>query len=98
MSVNIQVKKIWQEDARTLGILWTTGKKSLIDSVKLREACRCALCVDEWSGESKITPGSIGDDVRPIVVQSVGRYALNVHFTDGHTTGIYTFDYLHEIF
>ena len=94
----IQVKRIWQENSRTLGIMWTDNKKSLIDVVELRKACRCALCVDEWTHESKLTEDSISDDVRPTTIQSVGRYALNVRFTDGHSTGIYPYTYLYEIF
>ena len=94
----IQVKRIWQEDEKTLGIMWTDKKKSLIDVVELRKACRCALCVDEWTHESKLTSESINDDIRPTAIQSVGRYALNARFTDGHSTGIYPFSYLYEKF
>lgn len=94
----IQIKRIWQDDKRTLGIMWTDNKKSKIDVVELRKACRCALCVDEWTHESKLDENSISDDVRPITIQSVGRYALNVRFSDGHSTGIYPFDYLYERF
>lgn len=36
----------------------------------------------------------------PLVVthaEIVGNYALAIHFSDGHTTGIYTWEYLREI-
>lgn len=98
MEPYIQVKKIWQEDSKTLGIVWTDDHQSLIDVVKLREKCPCALCVDEWTHEVKIKPGDIPSHCRPTLIQSVGRYAMNVHFTDGHSTGIYTFTYLRETF
>ncbi len=98
MKPYIQVKKIWQENDRTLGIIWTDDHKSLIDVVKLREKCPCALCVDEWTHEVKIKPGEIADSCRPIRIQSVGRYAMNAQFDDGHSTGIYTFTYLRELF
>jgi DUF971 family protein len=35
--------------------------------------------------------------VRPIRVQGVGRYALQIAWSDGHDTGIYTFEHLREL-
>ena len=30
-------------------------------------------------------------------VDTIGNYAIRLHFDDGHNTGIYTWDYLHEL-
>ena len=30
-------------------------------------------------------------------VDPVGNYAVQLHFSDGHNTGIYSWDYLHEL-
>jgi DUF971 family protein len=35
--------------------------------------------------------------VRPLSIDSVGRYAIRFHWSDGHSTGIYTFEHLREL-
>jgi DUF971 family protein len=30
-------------------------------------------------------------------MKPVGNYAYGIHFSDGHTTGIYSLDYLREL-
>jgi DUF971 family protein len=30
-------------------------------------------------------------------LKPVGRYAVNIHFSDGHTTGIFSYDYLRSL-
>lgn len=91
----IRVKSIGQVDDRTLGITWTDGKQSTYDVVQLRRRCPCATCIDEWTHEPIIRPEQIAESVRPLKVESVGQYALNIHFSDGHKTGIYTFSFLY---
>ena len=93
----VQVKEIWQENAQELGVIWTDGRKDLFNVVELRRKCPCALCVDEWSHEPKLKPEDVSESVRPTLIQSVGRYAMNIHFSDGHSTGIYTFTYLRDL-
>ena len=39
----------------------------------------------------------VSDDVRPVSIDSVGRYAMSIKFSDGHATGIYTFQYLRSL-
>jgi len=83
--------KIAQEGARTLGIAWADGASSRYDVRALRLACGCARCVDEWSGAGRLDPGSVPDDVRPVKIDSVGRYAIQITWSDGHESGIYPF-------
>ena len=90
----VRVKGIEQLDARTLGITWTDDRKSTYDVVMMRRKCPCATCVDEWTHEQILKPEQIADSVRPVKVESVGQYALTVQFSDGHKTGIYTFNML----
>jgi len=35
--------------------------------------------------------------VKISTIDMVGNYAIRLHFDDGHSTGIYTWDYLHEL-
>ncbi len=78
-------------------IIWSDGHQGLYPHVYLRENCRCASCIHEWSGERLIRAGSIPEDIAPTEIRAVGNYAISIHWSDGHDTGIYPFDFLKEI-
>jgi ATP-binding protein involved in chromosome partitioning len=80
-----------------LRIRWSDGIESLYPVREIRLACRCANCIEEGTGQPLLDPASIPADVRPIRVQGVGRYALQIAWSDGHDTGIYTFEHLREL-
>ncbi len=61
---------------------------------ELRLACPCAQCVDEISGRPILDHTGVPADVRPVHLALVGAYGLRIHWSDGHATGIYTFDFL----
>ena len=63
----------------------------------LRRACRCAVCIDEWTGQPNLDPASISDEVKPTRLEPVGRYAIHFFFSDTATTGIYTWEHLRDI-
>ena len=83
-----------RRDARTLSVLWEDGQRNDFDVRDLRLACRCALCVEEMSGRPLLDPKSVRPDVTPRTITSVGNYAIQVSWSDGHSTGIYSFEYL----
>lgn len=93
----LRVKAIDQLDSRTLKILWSNDIEQTFDVVDLRRRCPCAVCVDEWTHQPKLRPEDVPDTVRPLRIDSVGRYALNIRFSDQHSTGIYTFQSLFEM-
>lgn len=94
---NIRVKDIAQVDGRTLRITWTDGRTDRFDVVQLRRKCPCATCIDEWTREQRLKPSDVADTVRPVRIDSVGSYALKIEFSDGHSTGIYTFPMLRSL-
>jgi ATP-binding protein involved in chromosome partitioning len=57
----------------------------------LRLGCPCAACLDEMSGRPLLDPATVPEDVRPMSLALVGAYGLKVRWSDGHDTGIYTF-------
>jgi ATP-binding protein involved in chromosome partitioning len=71
-----------------------TGHQALYPARELRLACPCAACVDEMSGRALLDPVTVPADVRPVSVALVGAYGLKVQWSDGHSTGIYTFQRL----
>ena len=89
--------EIAQRGPRELAIRWSDGTSSVLDVRALRLACACASCVDEWSGEGRLDAADVPDDVHPLRIQPVGRYALQIDWSDGHTTGIYPYRRLREL-
>jgi DUF971 family protein len=44
-----------------------------------------------------LEPKNVSEDLTISDVSIVGRYALNFRWSDGHDTGIYSFQYLREV-
>ena len=86
-----------QDGPRALTIRWSHGHVGRHDVRALRLACRCAQCEDEWTGERRLDDGAIPADVHPRGIEPVGLYGIQINWSDGHETGIYTFDRLAEL-
>lgn len=86
--------EIRQAGPRELAIRWRDGAETVYPVRDLRLACACAQCVDEWTGAYRLDPASVPEDVHPKRITSVGRYAIQIAWSDGHDTGIYAFDRL----
>ncbi len=85
-----------RRDGRTLSVLWEDGQRHDFDVRDLRLLCLCALCVEEMSGRKLLDPKSVRPDVSPRVISSIGNYAIGIHWNDGHSSGIYSFDHLRK--
>ena len=68
------------------------GHQALYPARALRLACPCAACVDEMSRRPLLDPAAVPPDIRPLSIGLVGAYGLRVQWSDGHGTGIYTFE------
>lgn len=93
-AVPVKIENLKGEGIR---FTWSDQHQALYPYVYLRERCRCASCIHEWSGEKLILPGSIPENIAPTQIEAVGHYAISIHWSDGHDTGIYPFDLLKEI-
>ena len=96
-SIDLLVQELHKIDDRTLEILWTDRTASLLDVLTLRKNCPCAQCVDEWSGRKILDTQKIPHDLLPTKIKSVGAYAIQFWFNDGHNTGIYTYHLLRQL-
>lgn len=80
-----------------LGVVWSDDHESYYPGHDLRCACACAMCVDEHTGRKVLEDQGVPRDVRPLEVHPVGNYGMSVRWSDGHATGIYTFDRLRKL-
>ena len=96
--VPLAIEGIPREDGNhSLAIYWSDGIKYVYSCKQLRLACPCASCVDEFTRERKIKAEDIPKDIYIEKASPVGRYGVNILWTDAHSTGIYTYSYLREI-
>lgn len=78
-------------------IRWDNGREHIFPARFLRLSCPCAACVEEMTGRKMITDEMILSDVHPLSIHPVGRYAIQIQWSDGHQTGIYTWDRLWQL-
>jgi DUF971 family protein len=84
------------EEGRLLALTWQDGKTSRHRAFDLRAGCPCAGCVDEMTGKRTLRPEDVDPGVAAREVGRVGRYALRIRWSDGHDTGIYSYESLRE--
>lgn len=78
-------------------IRWQDAHESVYPARELRLACPCAGCVDEVTGHVRVIASAIAQTVRPVKIDLIGRYAISITWSDGHNTGIYSFDKLRKL-
>ena len=76
-------------------ITWEAGTPPVLYPARpLRLSCPCAECVEEMTGAPLLDPARVAEDVRPLQLELVGSYALRVRWSDGHATGLFTWEFL----
>ncbi len=83
-----------RDSQRELVVSWADGSATAIPYRELRLGCRCALCVDELTGKPLLDPATVPEDVGVADCWQVGLYGLQIAWTTGHRTGIYTWERL----
>ncbi len=99
--MNVYPTKLQRTGENRLLIEWSDGQKREYTFRQLRDACPCATC-REKRAEKKPTllPVLSTAELQPLNVagmKPVGNYAYTIAFSDGHDTGIYTFDLLRSL-
>lgn len=90
-------------DANSLRIEWSDGVVHELPWAYLRDNCPCATCRERKSapppapGALPILSAAEAQPLRASEMKAVGNYAYGIHFSDGHTTGIYALEYLREL-
>ena len=103
--------RLEKTDDRHLLIQWSDEFEQKLSFRKLRDNCRCAGCIDKRmeslkelpTGEKKLSnvlPVLSMAETMPldiILMHPVGNYAYNIHFSDGHSAGIFPFELLRSL-
>ena len=92
------------ENATVIGgefaLSFANGDEAYLALPLLRRACPCAACQGE--------PDAIGRVIRPRIeygarafellkFETIGGYAIQLFWGDGHSTGIYSYTYLQKL-
>lgn len=86
------------QDSKSLFLVsWQDGSESRIPYRDLRLACGCALCIEEMTGKPLLDPETVPPDVGVQDCKEVGLYGVQITWSDGHSTGIYTWERLRKL-
>jgi DUF971 family protein len=83
-----------------VAILWEDGKESYFAAPILRAASPSASAQGEKDIFGQQYGGEFGRDHSDVAIagwQMIGNYAVRFEFSDGHKTGLYSYDYLREL-
>lgn len=97
-------KEIIEFSDTSICIVWDDDHQSIYLNEELRQSCPCARCNDlkkpvkgKISFKHSIPIKVNHSDIKPRTIESIGHYAIRFKWSDGHETGIYTFEFLRQI-
>lgn len=91
MTHKVLVKAIHQVDNHCFAIHWSDDLQDIYRLSELQGNCPCAGCVDEAKRKQ------VQENVRAVTIRNVGRYALQIQFTSGCSSGVYSFELLRHL-
>ncbi len=100
--------KVHVSSGAGVDITWADGHSSHYEFTYLREECPCATCNDLREKKQSLdatAPTLTSSPALPMfkpkprakAATQVGNYAIQISFSDGHSTGIYSYDHLRSI-
>jgi DUF971 family protein len=104
IAVTPEKVRVLLTEGKGLEVDWADGHKSAWSFAWLRNGCPCATCNEERKlegrkpGQAKKKPADLlpmyAPPAKPASAHAVGRYALQFNWLDGHSSGIYSWEYL----
>lgn len=82
------------KDRRTLHVTFDDGQSFVLSAELLRVTSPSAEVQGHSINERRTVGGK--RNVTIVTIDPVGNYAIRITFDDSHSTGIYTWPYLHE--
>ncbi|MBP88187.1 MAG: hypothetical protein CMJ64_15965 [Planctomycetaceae bacterium] len=92
--------KLELADDSQLLIEWSDGQRRRYGFGELRKRCPCATCREKRKAPAQLLPVLSAEEAQPLKIggmKPVGNYAYSIDFSDGHDTGIYSFNLLREL-
>jgi DUF971 family protein len=107
IAVTPEKVRVLLSEGKGMEIDWVDGHRSAWSFAWLRDACPCATCVGERKAEGR-KPGQprskptellpmYAPPAKPASAHAVGRYAIQFNWLDGHSGGIYSWEYLRRV-
>jgi DUF971 family protein len=105
MPISTDPEHIAISKSKGVQIDWKDGHHSDYPIGYLRDKCPCATCAGTHGapprqGESA-QPASPFPMFKPVLkidrVEPVGNYAIRIHWNDGHSAGIYSYDHFRRV-
>ena len=96
-------QRLDRNDESQLIIEWDDGIRQVLSFRMLRDHCPCATCREKKTAAPPpqgTLPILTPSEARPLEIVSmrpVGNYAYNIEFSDGHNSGIYSFEFLRAL-
>jgi DUF971 family protein len=95
MSERVPTTITLHQKSRVLEIAFSDGKTFRLPYEFLRVYSPSAEVKGHGPGQEVLQTGKRSVEIRSL--EPVGSYAVQPNFSDGHTTGIYSWDYLYEL-
>ena len=92
--------------SKGIQIDWKDGHHSQYALGYLRDECPCATCTgahgtapqkSDYSAPQSTPFQMFKPAIKMLHVEAVGHYAIRIDWSDGHNTGIYSFEHLRKI-
>ncbi len=98
---------IQRSAAGQIVIQWSDDRQTAYTAGQLRKACPCASCREKRKAKAEddakpsgMLPVLSAAEAQPLEIAAMrpaGQYAYNIQFSDGHNSGLFTFDLLREL-
>jgi DUF971 family protein len=106
MTISTDPEHIAISKSKGIKIDWKDGHHSEYGLQYLRDKCPCATCTGAH-GTPPRQPSPTGAPGNPfqmyqprlkmLGVEPVGQYAIRINWSDGHNTGLYSYEHLRHI-
>jgi DUF971 family protein len=104
MSLSSDPEHIAISKSKGIKIDWKDGHHSEYGLTYLRDKCPCATCTGAHGTPPREPEAAQSGPfqmykpaLKMLSAEPVGNYAIRIHWSDGHSTGIYSYDHLRSI-
>ncbi|MEM1150086.1 MAG: DUF971 domain-containing protein [Pseudomonadota bacterium] len=89
-------RMVFRKGAAKLHLEFDDGTSGEVGYKRLRENSPSAEVRGHGAGPPPPQP-PVPEDITVLKAEPVGRYAVRIHFSDGHSSGLYTWSLLYEL-